>query len=81
METDMKTDMKTDIETELENDFVTGAWLELDRICASLDNVMGGLEYLMSREELQKLSSLQAIRKQQRKDFQPASDPQAAEVR
>jgi hypothetical protein len=63
METDMKTDMETDIETETENDFVTGAWLALDRISDSLYNVMYGLEYL--REELQKISSLQAIRKQQ----------------
>jgi hypothetical protein len=70
MKTDMKTDTITDIETEMENDFVTGAWLELDRICTSLDNVMGGLEFLMSREELPKISSLQAIREQQWKQFQ-----------
>jgi hypothetical protein len=81
MKTDMKTDTITDIDTEMENDFVTGAWLELDRICTSLDNVMGGLEFLMSREELQKISSLQALRKQLRKDFRPATGPEAAENR
>jgi hypothetical protein len=81
METKMKTETITDIETEMENDFITGAWLELDRICTSLDNVMGGLEFLMSREELQKISSLQALRKQQRKDFEPSTATEAPENR
>jgi hypothetical protein len=79
--TDMITDMITDIETEMENDFVTGAWLELDRISTSLYNVMCGLEYLMSREELQMISNLQAFRERKWKDFQPAIGSEAADNR